>query len=100
RYPRRRVELGRCGWFFRLESGNRSGSVRPRPIIPVILTIRPRRAYPFATRFPAKLICEGETHGFETIWSKKIPERQRRVGRRFVGSSGTRDRPNTGIPTN
>src|SRR5262245_54934368 len=73
----------------------------PHPIMPIILTIRPRRAYAFATRFPAMLICEGETHGFKTTRSKGIPETQRRAGRRFhVGSSGTRDRPNTRIPTN
>src|SRR5262249_8375677 len=60
----------------------------------------PETGYASPTRFPTRLILGGETHGFETIWSKRISERQRRVGRRFVGSSDTGDRPNTGIPTN
>ena len=45
-----------------------------------------------------RLICEGETHGFETTCSKGIPERRRRVGRWFhPGSRRTRDRPGTSI---
>ena len=51
-------------------------------------------------RFPGRLICEGETHGFETTCSKGIPQKRRRVGRWFhLGSRSTRDRPGTSDTT-
>jgi len=54
----------------------------------------------FRDAISCKSLIEGETHGFETISSQRIPEKQRRIGRWFVGDSGHRDRPNTGIPAN
>ena len=60
----------------------------------VILTIRPEGRILSRQRFPGRLICEGETHGFETTCSKGIPQKRRRVGRWFhLGSRSARDRP-------
>ena len=45
------------------------------------------------------LICEGETHGFETTCSQGIPQKRCGVGRWFhPGSGRTRDRPDPGSP--
>src|SRR5207237_9828365 len=47
-------------------------------------------------RFPLRLICEGETDGFETLQSAGTPEERRHVSRWFhSGSRGTRARPGT-----
>src|SRR5262245_55294438 len=72
-----------------------SNARRPRsthlPIMPIILTIV-RDEHMLSRCDFLQSSFEGATHGFETISSKRIPERQRRIGRRFVGSSRARRR--------
>jgi hypothetical protein len=60
--------------------------VRPR--------LFPRRILSTAAKRFLVGSSEGETHGLETTGSKGVPEKRRRVGRRFyLGSRSARERP-------